>query len=246
MKRGIFVVGTDTGVGKTVVAAALVLALQEEGLDVGVMKPLESGAVGFEGTLIPQDALYLKEISQVQDPIDRINPYRFEAPLAPAVAAEKEGIRVELERIKEAFRELSSRHQFMVVEGVGGLMVPISDGVLLPELIKEFGLPVLLVGRSSLGTINHTLLSLSLCEREGIEVVGFLLNKVSSLSDPSEGSNPASISSFTSAPYLGTFPFLGEFRDLKSIQPFLLSLMKEHINLPLLFERLGISKGRTS
>ena len=96
---GVFITGTDTGVGKTLIAAGLAVVLQDQGIDVGVMKPLESGAPCFESTPIPRDAFYLKEIAGVQDDLDLINPYRFQAPLAPEVAAEKEGVEIDLQRI---------------------------------------------------------------------------------------------------------------------------------------------------
>ena len=244
--RGVFVAGTDTGVGKTLIAAALTLALKEEGVDVGVMKPLESGGLRFEGTLIPRDAYHLKEVSGVDDPLELINPYCFEPPLAPAEAAAREGVEVDLGRVFKAYEELTSRHEVMVVEGVGGLLVPICEGTLLPELIKALGLPVLLVGRTALGTINHTLLSLSCCQREGIEVIGFLLNKVSPDSDPSEESNPSWISRFSRVPYLGTFPYLGELGAITEAKAFLQPLFTEHIDLGRIFDLLGLSRGRTS
>lgn len=238
--------GTDTGVGKTFIASALVLALKEEGLDVGVMKPLESGTVRFEGALIPRDAFQLKEISGVKDPLELINPYCFEAPLAPAEAARREGVEVDLGRVLEAFRGLSARHEVMVVEGVGGLLVPIAPGVLLPWLIKEMGLKVLIVGRAGLGTINHSLLSLYYCEREGIEVVGYLLNKTTPTPDPSEEENPRWISSFSRVPYLGTFPYMGDLSSLSEGKDFLLPFFREHIDLDPIFSSLGVRRGRTS
>src|SRR4030042_6978195 len=175
MPEGIFITGTDTEVGKTLIAAGLVATLKERGVDVGVMKPLESGAPSFGSAPIPRDALYLKEIAGVIDDLNLINSYCFQAPLAPGVAAEKEGVEIDLKRIKMQYEELKGRHQFMVVEGAGGLVGPVAEGVLLPELFKLLELPLILVARSSLGTINHILLSLFYCQEEGLEGKGVIM-----------------------------------------------------------------------
>ena len=239
--KGIFIIGTDTEVGKTLIAAGLVVALQDRGIDVGVMKPLESGALCFESAPIPRDAFYLKEISGVQDALDLINPYCFQAPLAPGVAAEQEGIEVNLQRIKKTYEELKGRHQFMVVEGAGGLLVPIAKGTLLPELIKVLNLPLLLVARSSLGTINHALLSLSYCQQEGLDVVGIVINKSTPDADPAEESNPRHITHFGKAPVWGSFPYLRDYAGVKGNRGFLAQLFAQHIDIGGLLKRLGLS-----
>ncbi len=241
MREGVMVVGTDTGVGKTIISAGLVTSLQDKGFDVGVMKPLESGAPSFESTIIPTDALYLKEISGVGDDLDLINPYCFKEPLAPGVAAQREGAEIDLQRIKELFDELKGRHDFMVVEGVGGLLVPIGKEILLPQLIKLLDLPLLLVARSSLGTINHTLLSLFYCVKEGLDVVGLVVNKSTSDVDPSEESNPQVIAQFTEVPLLGSFPYLGDYAGVKENREFLAQIFMQHIDIKTLLHGLGMS-----
>jgi dethiobiotin synthetase len=240
MKGGILVAGTDTGVGKTIIAAGLVASLKDKGIDVGVMKPLESGAPSFESTPIPRDAFYLKEIADVQDDINVINPYCFNDPLAPGVAAQYEGVEIDLKRIKGCYEELNGRHKFMVVEGVGGLLVPITRGTLFPQLIKLLNLPLILVGRSSLGTINHTLLSLSYCAHEGIDVVGFIINKLAPDVDPSEASNPHIIAQFTDVPLLGSFPYLGDYAGVKGYKDLLAQIFIHHIDMEILFKGLGL------
>jgi dethiobiotin synthetase len=238
---GIFITGTDTEVGKTLIAAGLVVALQDQGIDVGVMKPLESGAPCFESAPIPKDAFYLKEIADIQDDLDLINPYCFQAPLAPGVAAEREGVEVDLQRIKGAYEELKGRHQFMVVEGAGGLLVPIAKGTLLPELIKLLDLPLLVVARSTLGTINHTLLSLSYCQQEGLDVVGMVINKSTPDADPAADSNPQLITQFSRAPVWGSFPYLKDYVGVKGNRDFLAQLFSQHIDMKGLLQRLGLS-----
>ncbi|MFQ5895774.1 MAG: dethiobiotin synthase, partial [Nitrospinota bacterium] len=165
MKAGLFVVGTGTGVGKTVVGGAIAAALRLAGEDVGVMKPAETGCPEAgcpegEGGLLPLDALFLRTMAGSDDPLDLVNPYRFRPPLAPAHAAEAEGRAVELGRIERAFRTLAAAHRYLIVEGAGGLLVPLSGKVLYPELIRRLRLPVLLVSPLGLGTINSTLLTL--------------------------------------------------------------------------------------
>jgi dethiobiotin synthetase len=241
MAEGVFITGTDTEVGKTLIAAGLVVTLQDQGIDVGVMKPLESGAPSFESAPIPKDAFYLKEISGIQDDLDLINPYCFQAPLAPGVAAEREGVEVDLQRIKGAYEELKGRHTFMVVEGAGGLMVPIAKETLLPELIKLLDLPLLVVTRSSLGTINHTLLSLAYCQQEGLDVVGLIISKSTPHVDPAEDSNSQLIAQFSKAPLLGAFPYLRDYAGVKGNRDFLAQLFTQHIDMEGLLKGLGLT-----
>ena len=241
MADGVFITGTDTGVGKTLIAAGLVAVLKDQGVDVGVMKPLESGAPSFESAPIPQDALYLKEIAGVHDDLDLINPYCFQAPLAPGVAAEKEGVQIDLQRIEVQYEELKGRHQFMVVEGVGGLLVPVAQGVLLPELIKLLGLPLILVARSSLGTINHTLLSLFYCQQEGLEVAGVIMSKSTPDTDPSEASNAQVVTQLSAVPLLGSFPYLRDYAGVKGNRTFLAQIFTQHIDMEKLLKGLGLT-----
>ncbi|OGP83648.1 MAG: dethiobiotin synthase [Deltaproteobacteria bacterium RBG_16_54_11] len=238
---GIFITGTDTGVGKTLIAAGLVAVLKDQGIDVGVMKPLESGAPSFGSAPIPRDALYLKEIAGVHDDLDLINPYCFQSQLAPGVAAEKEGVQIDLLRIKGMYDELKGRHQFMVVEGAGGLLVPVAQGVLLPELIKLMDLPLLLVARSSLGTINHTLLSLFYCQQEGLEVAGVIMSKSTPDADPSEESNAQVVTQLSAVPLLGSFPYLRDYGGVRGNRAFLVQIFTEHIDMEKLLERLGLT-----
>jgi dethiobiotin synthetase len=239
--EGIFITGTDTEVGKTLVAAGLVAALKEQGIDVGVMKPLESGVPCFESAPIPQDAMTLKEIAGTGDDLTEINPYCFQAPLAPGIAAEQAGVEIDLKRIKKVYGGLKKRHQFMVVEGAGGLLVPIAPGVLLPALIKLLGLPVIVVARSGLGTINHTLLTLSYCQKEGLEVAGFIISKSNPDVTPAEAGNPHIIAQFSNVPFLGTIPYLRDHAGIKGNRTFLAQIFTEHIDIAGLLKQLGLT-----
>jgi dethiobiotin synthetase len=169
---GVFIGGTDTGVGKTLVACALVRGLREAGIDVGVMKPVETGVP--EGG--PADALALREAARVEDAVSEICPLQYAMPATPEAAARAEGREVSLLRIEEAYEKLRSRHFAMLVEGAGGLLVGLDRKTTMADLAKRLGLPMLLVARATLGTINHTLLSIEACERRGIELLGVIVS----------------------------------------------------------------------
>jgi dethiobiotin synthetase len=169
---GLFVTGTDTGVGKTVVACALAEQLRARGVDVGVMKPIETG-VGAQG---PLDAIALAEAAGVDDPIERICPIRLELPAAPDVAAEAEGRALELGLVRAAFDALRARHELLLVEGAGGLLVPITAERSMAELARELGLPLLVVTRGRLGTVNHTRLTLEAAAARALPVAGVVIS----------------------------------------------------------------------
>ncbi|MDA2910684.1 dethiobiotin synthase [Nitrospiraceae bacterium AH_259_D15_M11_P09] len=174
---GCFVAGTDTGVGKTVVTAALSLRLCRQGVRVGVMKPIETGLNA--GHSAHSDAMRLRASACVSDPLDAISPYRLPLPLAPMDAARHAGETLDVDRILAAFGDLASRHSFMLVEGAGGILVPIARGVSFRDLIIRLGLPTIIVGRLTLGGINHGLLTIEALQQHGIVVRGIVLNQIS-------------------------------------------------------------------
>jgi dethiobiotin synthetase len=176
---GLFVTGTDTGVGKTVTSCALVRLLRGGGIDVGVMKPVETG-VGRDG---PLDALALREAAGVADPLEDVCPVQLALPAAPTVAAACEDTVVDLDAIRAAYARIAARHRAVVVEGAGGLLVPLAQGASMADLARELGLPVLLVARAALGTINHTLLTLEAIDRRGLALAGVVISHASALSD---------------------------------------------------------------
>jgi len=172
---GLFITGTDTGVGKTVVSCALARGLRAAGVDVGVMKPVETG-VPSSG---PEDARALIRAADVSDDVDLVCPIQYAMPAAPEAAAAAEGSEAEVsssERISRAFTTLSDRHAFMLVEGAGGILVPFDEQTTMATVARQLGLPVLIVARASLGTINHTLLTLEACKKRGLDVLGVVLS----------------------------------------------------------------------
>lgn len=166
--KSFFITGTDTNVGKTVIAAALAAVLKKKGTDVGVMKPVATG--GWD------DARFLIKGSGVKDNVFLVNPYCLATPVAPAIAASIENIKMDIGRITAAYDELSRRHEMLIVEGVGGLLVPIYKKYLVTDLIKDLDLPIIIVATPGLGTINHTLLTISQARRSRIKVLGVIIN----------------------------------------------------------------------
>lgn len=169
---GFFVSGTDTGVGKTFVACALARGLRAAGLDLGVMKPAETG-VPDAG---PEDARALIAAAGVDDPLELVCPVQLDLPAAPLVAAREQGLKVDLAAIDAAWAELTRRHEHMLVEGAGGLLVPLDEQLDMAGLAARLGLPILLVARAALGTINHTLLSIEACDRRGLDLIGVVVS----------------------------------------------------------------------
>jgi len=163
-----FITGTDTGVGKTVIAGALAAVLKKKGIDVGVMKPVATG--GWD------DARFLIRAAGVKDNLFLVNPYCLGTPVVPAVAAEIEGVKIDIRKIKNAYEELSKRHDILIVEGVGGLLVPIYKNYLVTDLINELKLPVIIVAKPGLGTINHTLLTIRQAKVSRINVLGVIIS----------------------------------------------------------------------
>jgi dethiobiotin synthetase len=213
VSRGIFITGTDTGVGKTLVAGGLAAVLREEGVDVGVMKPAESGCRYQDGQLIPEDALFLKEMSGCDDPLELINPYALKHPLTPALAAEIEGVEIKIETIRQAFHRLASRHELILVEGAGGLLSPLVGDFFMADLARELELPLLVVTRALLGTINHTLLTLSYARYQKIAVLGIVMNHTREERGLAESFNRGALQRWAQAPFLGVLPFLPRLDD---------------------------------
>ena len=204
--RGIFVTGTDTGVGKTLAAAAIARLLLNRGINVGVMKPVTSGCGDRDGKRISEDAELLAW-SAGCDPADPdISPYCLAAPVAPSVAAAMEGVKIDFARIRDSYERLAGRHDFMIVEGAGGLMVPLTGGLMVADLIGRLALPALVIARPGLGTVNHTVLTCYAARQLGIEVRGIIINNYPERPDRAAESAPHLIDSLSGAPLLGIFP----------------------------------------
>ena len=173
--RGIFITGTDTGVGKTLVTSALVRCLSQRGVDVGVMKPIETGV--SRSAKAQSDGARLRRAARSHDPVAEVCPYVFRLPVAPLSAARAEGTTVRMATIMRAFRALRQKHTLVVVEGVGGVHVPITSSLNISDLIYRMKLPAIVVGKSGLGGINHALLTLHALRRRKIPILALVLNQ---------------------------------------------------------------------
>jgi dethiobiotin synthetase len=216
--RGLFITATDTGVGKTEVACALVSGARAAGLDVGAMKPAQSGVVAG----VASDAERLREAAGGGDPLELVCPYQFQPPLAPGVAARLAGVEISLPRLLEAARTLAARHAALVVEGAGGLLVPLTPRETFADLAVALGLPVLVVARAGLGTVNHAALTVEALRARRLEVAGVVLNRTGPDDDPSVPWNAAEIERLTGAPVLASLPY---WRDIASRGPLLRSAL---------------------
>jgi dethiobiotin synthetase len=173
--RGIFITATDTGVGKTLVTAALVVCLSQRGIDVGVMKPIETGV--SRSAKAQPDGARLRKVTESHDPMAEVCPYVFRLPVAPLSAARAVGTTVRVATIMRAFRVLRQKHNLVVVEGVGGVHVPITSSFDMLDLIHQMKLPAIVVGQSGLGGINHALLTLHTLRRRKMPIVALVLNQ---------------------------------------------------------------------
>jgi dethiobiotin synthetase len=205
VSRGVFVTGTDTGVGKTLVSCAILRTLRGRGIDVVGMKATETG-VGPAG---PLDARALAEAADSDEPLDRICPQHFALAAAPNVAARHEGKVAELPPVLSAFADLSARHDFVLVEGAGGLRVPISDDVDMADLALALGLPIIVVARAALGTINHTLLTLADAEGRGLELAGVVVSHSSGKLTAADSENFSYLRDRLGERLIGEIPPLG-------------------------------------
>ena len=172
---GVFVTGTDTEVGKTLVTAALALCLKRLGRSVGVMKPIETGIAPSK--VNGSDAARLRAVIESEETLGAICPYQFELPVAPQAAAQAERRKIDAGVIRQVYRLLASRYDYVVVEGIGGVRVPVMPKADVMDVITALKLPVVVVGRAGLGGINHALLTVDALRRRRIFVVALVLNR---------------------------------------------------------------------
>lgn len=217
MADGIFITGTDTGVGKTVVSTALAILLRQRGIRVGVMKPVTSGCIERDGRLVSEDAEVLAAGAGIEVS-DEVAPYLLREPVAPSAAAEKDGVRIEFSRILAAYHRLADSYDFIIVEGAGGLMVPLAGGLLVADLVKLLALPLLVVARPDLGTVNHTLLTCFTARQLDLEVRGVVVNGFPEFPGLAEATAPHMIDSLSGAPLLGRLPDVEADSPLEAAQ----------------------------
>ncbi len=204
--HGLFITGTDTGVGKTRVATALLRAFARRGLRAVGMKPVAAGCERIDGALVSEDVAALVAASNVNLPVDLINPYRFQAAIAPHLAAELAGETISLQKIRDAYVVLAARADRVVVEAAGGFLVPLNEHEDFGDLARLLELPVLLVVGMRLGCLNHALLTAEAVQRRGLQFAGWVANRLDAQM-PAFEQNVHALRERLRVPLLGTIPF---------------------------------------
>ncbi len=205
-KGGIFVTATDTGVGKTFVCGLLLRILTHLGVDATYFKPVATGCVPTERGLEAEDVRFVEMVSRTKLREERHCPMKFLKPLAPLAASRLEQREVELDLMRAALDSLREEHSFVVVEGVGGILVPFTENYTLLDFMEEARFPALVVARPGLGTINHTLLTIGAIRARGIPVLGFVTNGQRNSQDEAVLTSPGIIEGFSHVPFLGHIP----------------------------------------
>ena len=207
--QGVFITATDTGVGKTLVTSALVVCLTRQGIDVGVMKPIETGV--SRSAKAQSDGARLRNAAGNCDPMAEVSPYVFRLPVAPLSAARAEKTTVKIATIMRAFRALSQKHAFMMVEGVGGVQAPITQSLNILDLIHQMKLSAIVIGPSGLGGINHALLTLHALRRRKIPIVALVLNQCrpvrTKIARAQEQSTVSLLRMLAGVPVIGPLPY---------------------------------------
>lgn len=205
--RGIMILGTDTDVGKTVCTAVLAAGLTERGFHVGIIKPFTCGG--------DRDPQTLRIAAGVSDPLDEIAPNLFADPVSPHLAAERSNEIIDLDRTVQHVHRLGRRYEVLLMEGVGGLLVPLTRQTLFPEFMERVPLPVVVVARTGVGTINHTLLTIHELQRRAAAIAGIVFNRIDPTVDPAvEQDNMRTIADFTGVPVLGRLDFHIELQSI--------------------------------
>jgi dethiobiotin synthetase len=201
---GLFITGTDTGVGKTWVAAAIVRGLVQRGLKVGVYKPAASGCERVGRKLVSEDAVLLWEAAGRPGTLAQVCPQLFAAPLAPHLAAEAEGKQLDEKLLGTGIEYWRERSDIVIVEGAGGLLSPLGEEKYVADLAHDLKIPLIVVAPNRIGAINQTLQTLLAAQAYDLEVAGIILSDLlpPDATDPSVNSNPAELSRRSSAPLL--------------------------------------------
>lgn len=205
MSKGIYIIGTDTDVGKTVVSAGIMYLLLAKGYNACYFKPISSGGSETDEGFSSFDVSFVKAASGFCEPYARINPFRYKTPVSPHLASRIEGLYLDKRIIFNCYKQLIEKYEYIVAEGCGGLAVPLSqEGYMQYQLIKELDTRCILVSRTTIGTINHTLLSISFAEKVGIQIVGIIFSGF--CGSIVEQNNIDTIKMLSEVPVLGVIP----------------------------------------
>jgi dethiobiotin synthetase len=232
--KGFFVTGTDTDVGKTFITSGIAAVLKEKQIDIGVYKPILSGVSPEHPE---SDTSLLKEGSQTPLTYEEITPFEFKEPLAPYVAGRLEGRSIYLKDVLKHWDRIKEKHPYFLVEGAGGISVPLGPDFLVSDLISALELPIIIVARPNLGTINHTFLTVKYAQSIGIHITGIIINGKNSVFDLAEETNPDVIEKQCGVPILGVTPKLEDLNKEAIKQ-----MIKEHIDVSKLINQMEGTK----
>jgi len=208
--KSIFITGTDTDVGKTYITAGLGVVLQKMGIDVGVMKPFAAGSAQKKGYK-SEDIEILSRAAHVCDPENLVNPQFFPIPASPYTAWKKLKTKPKISTILSSFKKLSKLHEMLLVEGMGGIMTPILKDYYITNLIKEMKIPTVIVTRSKIGTVNHTIMTVKMCEKYRIPIKGIIINNFDK-GYPIKNLT-SDLENLTNVPVLGSIPFIKDMSN---------------------------------
>ncbi|MDF1578686.1 MAG: dethiobiotin synthase [Desulfobulbales bacterium] len=209
----LFITATDTGVGKTLISGLLLGFLRGKGIEAGYQKWVGTGAADNSADL--DTCLDISGVETSPDPLDQQAPYRFNFPASPHLAAELEGVTIDLEKIIGAYRRMADRHEVLVVEGAGGLLVPLSRELLLADLLAQLELPTIIVSRSGLGTINHTLLTIEAMRARRIPIAGVICTDSKDEDEVIAGDNMKILAGMGRIEVFGRLPYCQNEQELK-------------------------------
>ncbi|WP_303907150.1 dethiobiotin synthase [Thiohalomonas denitrificans] len=208
MASGVFVTGTDTGIGKTWTSLGLIAAFQRRGERVVGMKPIAAGCEATAEGLRNDDAVHLQQAGSVPVAYETVNPYAFVPPVSPHVAAARAGVAIDLTRIVSVYGQLANQADRVVVEGVGGWHAPLGEAITVAELARALGLPVVMVVGLRLGCLNHALLTARAIRDDGLELAGWVANELSPEMEAA-AQNIRYLRDHIDAPLLGIVPYMG-------------------------------------
>jgi len=207
-KAGLFITGTDTGVGKTVIAGAIARILTDKGLKVGVFKPIATGCNRHWEGLVSCDTEFLAHCANSELPLSTITPVGYPTPAAPIVSAACDGPAIDFGRIAAAYRDICQNSNIVIVEGIGGGRVPLTSEFDLLDLAVEFALSVVIVARPNLGTINHTLMTIDCVRAAELKIAGVVINGYDATeSTVAEDTAPEVITKCSGVNVLSVVPF---------------------------------------
>ena len=207
--RGVFVTGTDTGVGKTVFCAGLAWALKRRDIDVGVMKPFATANKVFSKRFRSADVAILARAAGAKESDTDLNPSFYRVAASPMMASTLTGTSPPaIQDVLDSLRRLALKHDFLIVEGIGGIMVPLTISSPLADFVKAADLPVIIIARPSLGTLNHTVLTVNACREYGLRMAGIVVNSMPRTPGLVERNNPDALNKLTNVPVIGMIPQL--------------------------------------